>query len=262
MLNLVTLVIRLLLMRVRFKSTMKESVLVVRDVEAQEEEPEVELEGVAAEDVVRGEGIEVVEVVPLMELSQRGKLRREPKIEMKEDLTVEENQDLTVEENQDLTVEENQNLTVGENQDLTVEENQDLTVEENQDLTVEENQDLIVEEMMIKMPNVKKTTALKDQEVKETITAIKLMVIDHQVDIKVTTDKKEVLDVELEVAKDHTTTIKIDQEEEELKVITTMRVELEEETEILDHKLLLTDQPEADQEVELQEAMILVVEEP
>ena len=244
MLNLVTLVTRLLLMRVRFKSTMKESVLVGRDVEAQEEEPEVEREGVAAEDVARGEGIEVVEVAPLMELSQKRKSRREPKIEMKVEL--EEKEDLTVEEKQDLTAEENQNLTV----------------EEKQDLTVEENQDLTVEEMMIKMLNVKEATALKDQEVNETMTVINLMVINHQVDIKVTTDKKEVLDVELEVAKDYTTTIKIDQEEEELKAITTMRVELEEEPEVQDHKLLLTDQPEVDQEVELQEAMVLVVEEP
>jgi hypothetical protein len=57
--------------------------------------------------------------------------------------------------------------------------------------------------------------------------------------------------VEPEVAQELITTIKIDQEEVELKVVTSMRVELEEVTEALDHKLLMTNQSLVEQEVEV-----------
>jgi hypothetical protein len=67
--------------------------------------------------------------------------------------------------------------------------------------------------------------------------------------------------VDPEVAKEVITTIKIDQEEVELKAVTSMRVELEEETEVLDHKLLVTNQSLVEQEVELWEEMQLVEQE-
>ena len=75
---------------------------------------------------------------------------------------------------------------------------------------------------------------------------------------------KEVTIAELEVAKEITTTTlkEIDQEEAELKADTTMKVEPQEQTEILDHKLLMTNQPEVDQEAELPKAISLTEEEP
>ena len=119
---------------------------------------------------------------------------------------------------------------------------------------LEEKEDQIVDKILTKILIVKEVTAIKDQEVKEST----MTVINHQVD---TMDKmKEEQDVEPEVVQELTTTIKIDQEEEELKVVTTMKVEPEEESEVLDHKLLLTDQPEVDLVEELQEAMVLVEE--
>jgi len=57
--------------------------------------------------------------------------------------------------------------------------------------------------------------------------------------------------VEPKVGQELITTIKIDQEEMELKVVTTMRVELEEETEVPDHKLLMTNQPIVELEEEI-----------
>ena len=124
---------------------------------------------------------------------------------------------------------------------------------------VEEIEVNIVEEMPNKMLSVKKeATTIKDQEVQETMMVKNLKVHTEETMVKM----KEVQDVEPEVNQEITTTVMvIDQEEVELKVVTTMMEELEEETEVLDHKLLLTDQPEVDQEVELQEAMVLVEEE-
>ena len=124
---------------------------------------------------------------------------------------------------------------------------------------VEEIEVNIVEEMPNKMLSVKKeATTIKDQEVQETMMVKNLKVHTEETMVKM----KEVQDVEPEVNQEITTTVLvIDQEEVELKVVTTMMEELEEETEVLDHKLLLTDQPEVDQEVELQEAMVLVEEE-
>lgn len=57
--------------------------------------------------------------------------------------------------------------------------------------------------------------------------------------------------MEPKVGQELITTIKIDQEEMELKVVTTMRVELEEETEVPDHKLLMTNQPIVELEEEI-----------
>ena len=124
---------------------------------------------------------------------------------------------------------------------------------------VEEIEVNIVEEMPNKMLSVKKeATTIKDQEVQETMMVKNLKVHTEETMVKM----KEVQDVEPEVNQEITTTVLvIDQEEVELKVVTTMMEELEEETEVLDHKLLLTDHPEVDQEVELQEAMVLVEEE-
>lgn len=124
---------------------------------------------------------------------------------------------------------------------------------------VEEIEVNIVEEMPNKMLSVKKeATTIKDQEVQETMMVKNLKVHTEETMVKM----KEVQDVEPEVNQEITTTmLVIDQEEVELKVVTTMMEELEEETEVIDHKLLLTDQPEVDQEVELQEAMVLVEEE-
>lgn len=57
--------------------------------------------------------------------------------------------------------------------------------------------------------------------------------------------------MEPEVGQELITTIKIDQEEVELKAVTSMRVELEEETEVPDHKLLMKNQPIVELEEEV-----------
>ena len=57
--------------------------------------------------------------------------------------------------------------------------------------------------------------------------------------------------MEPEVGQELITTIKIDQEEMELKAVTSMRVELEEETEVPDHKLLMKNLPIVELEVEV-----------
>jgi len=215
--NLVTLATNLQLLKKKCKNTMKESVLVVIDVEVQEEELEVEQEEVVVEDVALEEVIEEVieEVDPklVMYLKQKEYSRENPRIEMKTEMKTEMLQEQ------------------------------------------EEKEDHIVEQILIKMVSVKEATATKDQEVKDT-TRVKNL----KVNTKETMDKmKEVQAVEPEVNQEITTTIKIDQEEMELKVVTTMRVKPEEEEVVLDHKLVMTDQPEVDQEVELLEAELLEV---
>ena len=131
------------------------------------------------------------------------------------------------------------------------------------DLEVKEDR-ILVEEMAIRMLIVKEATAIKDQEVKDIHKERNHMVITKETENKM----KEVTIADLEVAKEITTTTlkEIDQEETELKADTTTKVEPEEETEILDHKLLMTNKPEVvqevDQEVELQKAISLTEEEP
>ena len=127
------------------------------------------------------------------------------------------------------------------------------------DLEVKEDR-ILVEEMAIRMLIVKEATAIKDQEVKDINKEINHMVITKETENKM----KEVTIADLEVAKEITTTTlkEIDQEEAELKADTTMKVEPQEQTEILDHKLLMTNQPEVDQEAELPEAISLTEEEP
>jgi len=121
----------------------------------------------------------------------------------------------------------------------------------------EEMEDHIVEEMLIKKEIVKVVTNIQKEEVQGDIKMIKevqetILMTDHQVDTRETIDKmKEVLKVEPKVGQELITTIKIDQEEMELKVVTTMRVELEEETEVPDHKLLMTNQPIVELEEEI-----------
>lgn len=202
------------MLKVKYKNTMKENVLVVKDVVVQEEEPEVDKEEVVVEVVAIEEVIIVAEVKPMMYLEIKKNLMGYPKLEMKTEVVKE----------------------------------------------VEEIEVNIVEEMPIKMLSVKKeATRIKDQEVKETMMVKNLKEHTEETMVKM----KEAQDVEPEVNQEITTPVLvIDQEEVELKVVTTMMEELEEETEVLDHKLLMTDQPEVDQEVELQEAMVLVEEEP
>jgi hypothetical protein len=127
------------------------------------------------------------------------------------------------------------------------------------DLEVKEDR-ILVEEMAIRMLIVKEATAIKDQEVKDIHKERNHMVITKETENKM----KEVTIADLEVAKEITTTTlkEIDQEEAELKADTTMKVELKEETEILDHKLLMTNQTEVYQEAELPEAISLTEEEP
>ena len=127
------------------------------------------------------------------------------------------------------------------------------------DLEVKEDR-ILVEEMAIRMLIVKEATAIKDQEVKDIHKDRNHMVITKETENKM----KEVTIADLEVAKEITTTTlkEIDQEEAELKADTTMKVELKEETEILDHKLLMTNQTEVYQEAELPEAISLTEEEP
>ena len=127
------------------------------------------------------------------------------------------------------------------------------------DLEVKEDR-ILVEEMAIRMLIVKEATAIKDQEVKDINKERNHMVITKETENKM----KEVTIADLEVAKEITTTTlkEIDQEEAELKADTTMKVELKEETEILDHKLLMTNQTEVYQEAELPEAISLTEEEP
>ena len=127
------------------------------------------------------------------------------------------------------------------------------------DLEVKEDK-MLVEEMAIRMLVVKKATAIKNQEVKDIKKARNHMVVTKETENKM----KEVPIVEPEVAKEITTTTikEIDQEEAELKADTTMKVELKEETEILDHKLLMTNQTEVYQEAELPKAISLTEEEP
>lgn len=123
----------------------------------------------------------------------------------------------------------------------------------------DKKEDHIVEQMVSKMMIVKVVTKLKEEEVEITILMIKevkntITMKEHQVDTK---DKmKEVLKVDPEVAKE-ITTIKIDQEEVELKAVTSMRVELEEETELLDHKMLMTNQQLVEQEEEPKEEALV-----
>lgn len=127
------------------------------------------------------------------------------------------------------------------------------------DLEVKEDR-ILVEEMAIRMLIVKEATAIKDQEVKDIHKERNHMVITKETENKM----KEVTIADLEVAKEITTTTlkEIDQEEAELKADTTMKVELKEETEILDHKLLMTNQTEVYQEAELPKAISLTEEEP
>ena len=127
------------------------------------------------------------------------------------------------------------------------------------DLEVKEDR-ILVEEMAIRMLIVKEATAIKDQEVKDIHKERNHMVITKETENKM----KEVTIADLEVAKEITTTTlkEIDQEEAELKADTTMKVEPQEQTEILDHKLLMTNKPEVDQEAELPEAISLTEEEP
>jgi len=110
-----------------------------------------------------------------------------------------------------------------------------------------------------KMEIVKVVTKLKEEEVEITILMIKevkntITMKEHQVDTK--NKMKEVLKVDPEVAKE-ITSIKIDKKEVELKAVTQMRVELEEETEVLANKMLMTNQHLVEQEeVPKEEALV------
>jgi len=64
--------------------------------------------------------------------------------------------------------------------------------------------------------------------------------------------------VEPEVGQELITTIKIDQEEIELKAVTSLMVELEEETKVPDHKLLMKNQPIVELEEKVQEEIQVV----
>jgi hypothetical protein len=213
-------------MKAKSKSTMKENVVLVKDVEAEEAEEveeveEVDQEEVVVEDVVKIMIIDKAEVKHKMFLEPKDNLKVKPLITMK----------------------------VGVHKE------------------VEEIEDHIVEQMVIKKEMFKVATKAKEEVVEEaSIVKIEAQEItitkDHKMHTKDTVDKmKEVSKVEPEVVQEIKTTIKIDQEEVELKVVTLMRVEPEEETEVLDHKILMKDQPTVEQEVVIGVEMHLVEQE-
>lgn len=173
-------------------------------------------------------------------------------VEVLEEVAEVEQEEVVVEDVVDVAKEE-----VLEAKLKSLEQKQHLREETIQDL--DKKEDHIVEQMVSKMMIVKVVTKLKEEEVEITILMIKevkntITMKEHQVDTK--NKMKEVLKVDPEVAKE-ITSIKIDKKEVELKAVTQMRVELEEETEVLANKMLMTNQHLVEQEEEPKEEALV-----